>query len=63
MPERQYLNLFIEADFSDTFFSGKTYLPIKNSYLLRFSDNKAEMLAVFLSIFLSIELCFTQVCY
>ena len=32
-------------------FSGKTFFAVKNSYLLTFPDDKAEMSAVFLSKF------------
>ena len=43
----KYLNLLITAAFSNKAFSGKTSLPVKkNSYLLAFTDNKAEMFAV-----------------
>ena len=31
--------------FSNNFFSGKTSLPVKNSYLPTFPDEKAEILA------------------
>ena len=40
------LNFFILAGFSSKSYSGKTSLPVKNSYLLTFPDNKAEILAV-----------------
>ena len=45
----EYSNLFIVAAFSSKSFSGKTSLPIKNSYLLTFPDYKAEILSVSLS--------------
>ena len=40
----EYSNLFFIAAFSD-----KISLPVKNSYLLIFPDDKAEILAAFLS--------------
>ena len=49
LPNREYSNLFTEADFYCKSFSGKTSLPVKTSYLLTFPDDKAEMLAVCLS--------------
>ena len=42
-------NLFIVAAFSSKYISGKTSLPVKNSYLLTFPDDKVEILAVSLS--------------
>ena len=45
----EYSNLFIVAGFSSKSFSGKIFLPVKNSYLLIFPDNKAEILAVSMS--------------
>ena len=45
----EYSNLFIVATFSNKFFSSKTSLPLKNSYLLASPDDKAEILAVSLS--------------
>ena len=39
---------FIVAAFSSKY-SGKTSLPVKNSYLLTFPDDKAEILAACLS--------------
>ena len=44
----EYSNLFIVATFYK-FFSSKTSLPLKNSYLLASPDDKAEILAVSLS--------------
>ena len=45
----EYPNLFIIAAFSSKSFSGKTSLPVKNSNLLTFPDDKADILAVCLS--------------
>ena len=42
LPNGEYSNHFIVAAFSSKFFSSKTYLPVKNSYLLTFPDDKAE---------------------
>ena len=41
LPNGEYSNLFIVAAFSNKFLSGKTSLPVKNSYLLIFPDNKS----------------------
>ena len=49
LPKGEYSNLFNVAVFSSKYFSGKTFLPVKNSYLLTFPDDKAEILAVCLS--------------
>ena len=35
----------IPAVFSSKSFSGKTFLPVKNSYLLTFADDTTEILA------------------
>ena len=51
LPKGQYSNIFIVAALSSKSFSGKIYLPVKNSYLLTFPDNTAEILAVCLSNF------------
>ena len=51
LPKGQYSNIFIVAALSSKSFSGKIYLPVKNSYLLTFTDNTAEILAVCLSNF------------
>ena len=45
----KYSNLFIVAAFSNNFFSGKNFLPVKNSYLRTFPDDKAKIIAVCLS--------------
>ena len=45
----EYSNLLIVAAFSNNPFSGKTSSPIKNKYLPTFPDNKAKILAVWLS--------------
>ena len=49
LPKGEYSNLFILAAFSRKSVSGKTSLPVKNSYLPTFPDHKAEILAVYLS--------------
>ena len=49
LPNGEYLNLFIVAVYSSKFFSGKTSLLVKNSYLLKFHDDKVEILANCLS--------------
>ena len=49
LPEGEYSHLFIIADFPSKSFSGKTCFPVKNSYLLTLPDDKAEILAVYLS--------------
>ena len=49
LPNGQYSNLFNAAAFFSNSFSGKTSLPVKNSYLLTFPDNKTEILAFSLS--------------
>ena len=46
LPNGEYSNLFIVADFSSKSFSRKTSLQVENSYLLTFPDDKAETLAV-----------------
>ena len=48
-PNGEYSNLLILPAFSNSPFPGKTSSPIKNSYLLTFPDDKAEILAVCLS--------------
>ena len=45
----EFSNLFIIAAFSNKYFSGKTPLSVKNSYLQTCPDDKGEMLAVCLS--------------
>ena len=49
LPNGEYSNLFILTAFSNKSFSGKTSLSVKNSYLLTFPYDKAEILAVCLS--------------
>ena len=49
LPNSEYSKLFSAAAFSKKSFLGKKSLPVKNSYLLTFPDDKAEILAVFLS--------------
>ena len=46
LPNGENSNLFIVAAFYSKSFSGKTSLPAKNSYVLTFPDDKAEILAV-----------------
>ena len=67
-PNGVYSNLLIEAAFSSKSFSGKLSFPVKNSFLLTFPDDKADLLAVclsklywalFYSILLSIVLVFS----
>ena len=41
LPNGEHSNLFIVAAFSNKFLSCKTSLPVKNSYLLIFPDNKS----------------------
>ena len=47
LPNAEYSNLLIVSAFSNKHSSGKTSLPIKNSYLPIFLDDKAEILVVF----------------
>ena len=49
VPKGEYSNLFILVAFYNKSFSNKTSLPVKNSYLLTFPNDKAEFLAVRLS--------------
>ena len=49
LSNEEYSNLFIVAAFSSKPFSGKTSFLVRNSYLLTFSDDKAEIFAVCLS--------------
>ena len=49
LPKGEYSNPFVAAAFSSRLFSRKTFLPVKNSYLLTFPDDKAEILAVCVS--------------
>ena len=46
---RDCANPFIVAAFSNSSFSSTTSLLVKNSFLLTFPDDKAEILAVCLS--------------
>ena len=50
-PNGEYSNLFNAAVFSNKSFYNKTSFPVKNSYLLTFPDDKAEILAACLSKF------------
>ena len=45
----KYSNLLVVAVFCNKSFSGKTSFQVKNSYLPIFLDDKAEILAAFLS--------------
>ena len=49
LPKCEYSNFFIVPTFSSKSFYGKTSLLIKNSYLLTFPYDKAEILEVCLS--------------
>ena len=49
LPKGEYSSLLIVAAFSSKSFSGKTVLLFKNSYLLKFLDDKAEISTVCLS--------------
>ena len=49
LSKDEHSNHLIVAAFSSKSFSGKLYLPVKNSYLLTCLDDKAEILAVCLS--------------
>ena len=49
LNNREYSNLSNVAAFSNKSFSGKISLPVENSYLLTFPDDKSEILADFLS--------------
>ena len=57
LPYREYSNLFIIISKS---FSGKASLPVKNSFLLTFPDDKAEFSAV--CHLNNIEICFARFC-
>ena len=46
MPHGEYSNLVILAVFSSKSFSGQIYLPVKNSYLLTFPDDKTGIFSV-----------------
>ena len=46
LPNGEYSNLFNVAAFSSKSFSGKTSLPVRNSYLLTFPNDKAKVLTV-----------------
>ena len=48
LPKGKYSNIFIVAVCSK-YYSSKTSLSVKNSYLLTFPDDKAEILAIFVS--------------
>ena len=47
LSKGKYSNLFIAAAFSSESFSSKAYLLVKNSYLLTFLDDRAEIWAIF----------------
>ena len=49
MPNGEYSNLFIAFFFLASLFLIKHFLPVRFSYLLIFTDDKAEILAVCLS--------------
>ena len=46
LSNREYSIRFIVAAFSVNSFPVETYFPVKNSYLLTFLDDKAEILAI-----------------
>ena len=60
LPNGEYSNLLIVAAFSSSSLSGKIYSHVKNSYLPKFPDDKAEILAVCLTKKLYF---FVQFCY
>ena len=43
LPNGKYSNFIIAAGFSNSSFPGKTFLPVKTSYLPTFPDDKAEI--------------------
>ena len=49
LPNGEYSNLLNGAAFCNKSFLDETSLPVENSYLLTFSDDIAEILAVCLS--------------
>ena len=49
LPNGEFSNLLIVAAFSVNTFPGKTSLPVQNSYIPTFHDDKADILAVCLS--------------
>ena len=49
LSNEEYSNLIIVAAFYSKSSFGKVSLPVRNSYLLTFPDDKAEILAVCLS--------------
>ena len=49
LPNGEYSNLLIPADFSNKSFFGKTPLPVKSSNLQTYPYDKAEILRVCLS--------------
>ena len=51
LPNIEFSNLLIVGALSNSPFSSKTSSSVKYSYLPRFSDDKAEILAVCLSKF------------
>ena len=49
LPNGEYSSILIAAGFSNKFVFDQTSFPVKNSYLLTFPDDKAGILAFFLS--------------
>ena len=49
LPNGEYSNRLIGADFCNSPFSGKTSLLVKSSDLLTFPDDNAKNVAVYLS--------------
>ena len=45
LPKGKYSNLLNVVAFNSKYFSSKTSFPVKNSYLLIFHDDKAEILS------------------
>ena len=43
LPNGEYSSLLVVTVFSKKSFSRKTSFPVKNSYLLTFSDDKSEI--------------------
>ena len=56
----EYSKLSIVVAFSSKSLSCKTSLPVKNSYLFSFPNDKVEIFTVCLN---HIELCFARFCY
>ena len=46
LPNSKYSNLLILAAVSKNYFSGKAYIPVKDSYLVSFPNCIADILTV-----------------